>query len=432
MTRRLLLNFNIDPIGHHHAAWRHPDTDPRLATDFEYYARLTTHAEDAGVDAVFIADGLSHRAGDTWNPVLGFEPFTLFSGLAARTNRIGLILTVSSTFSPPYTVARQFASLEHLSGGRSGMNIVTTTSDAAARNYGLDALPDHPTRYRRAHEFTRVLVDLWRSWDADALAPDAAANRFVRDGAVRPIDHVGEFYRIDGPLNSPRSPQGRPVIVQAGSSEDGRDFAARHADVVYTISQSLDTAQEFYRDVKGRAAGAGRDPGQVKILLGVRVLVEPERAAARAKAAELNDLLPYEHKLAGISRILEVDLTTLAPDDPLPPLPAPRDGHRFQTQLVMVRALVEHGEVRTAQDLIERLDGGQGVSSITGDPGDVADHLEEWFAEGAADGFTILPQVTQSSGPNVLDLVVPELRRRGLVGDPPPGRTLKERLGLRY
>ncbi|MEV6983218.1 NtaA/DmoA family FMN-dependent monooxygenase [Sphaerisporangium sp. NPDC051017] len=426
---RMLLTFNIDTIGHHHAAWRHPDTDPRRANDFEYYAHLAVLAEDAGVHSVFIADGVSHDPDNTHAPVLGLEPFTLFSAIAARTSRVGVILTVSSSFSHPYTVARQFASLEHISRGRSGINIVTSTGDAAARNYGLDRLPDHGARYRRAHEFADVITELWDSWDDDALELDAGANRFVRPGAVRRIDHVGENFRVTGPLNSPRGPQGRPVIVQAGSSQDGREFASGRADVVYTISQSLDDAQDFYRDIKQRAAAAGRDPDRVKVLLGIRVLVEDSGTRAREKAAELQDLLPYEQKLAGISRILQTDLTRLAREEPVPPLPEPTDRHQFQTQLVMIRKLIDRGEVKTIGDLIERLDGGQGVSSITGDPVEVADHFEEWFRAGTADGFIILPQITQTSGPNFLRSVLPELRRRGLF-EQSTGGTLKHQLGL--
>lgn len=426
--RRFVLGLNIDPIGHHNGAWRHPATRIERIHDIDYLHQLARLADDNGLDLAFIADGLAYRLGDGEKPVLGFEPLTLFGSIAAVTRQVGLVCTVSSTYTEPYNLARAISSLDRLSKGRVAWNVVTTANDAAALNFGRAGLPPHADRYRRAHEYLQVVDALWTGWEADAVIADRTGGRFVDAAKVHPANHHGEFFDVAGPLNLPRSPQGRPLIVQAGASEDGRDFAARHADVVYAVSQRLEDAQEYYRDIKRRAQAQGRRAEDVLVVMSIRVLVEADAAAARAREAELAALVPVEQTLARISQMIGVELGGHDLDAPVPPLPAPESIETFQTQLRMFRNLVASGEVRTLRELAIRLNGGQGVLSVAGDGVEVADQLQAWFEAGAADGYMILPQQTQVDAANFVDLVLPELRQRGLFRPREGAPTLRERL----
>ena len=292
--RQLSLNLFIYPNGHHEAAWRHPQSVPEFSMDIGYYQQLALRAEREKLDAIFFADSPSLSESGREGVRIRFEPITWLAAIAAVTQRIGLIATASTTYSEPYNLARSFSALDHLSKGRAGWNIVTTSMAAAAANFGLDEHPSAHDRYAQAEEFVQVASDLWDSWEDDALVLDKAGGVFADSDKVHSINHIGTHYKVKGPFNSPRSPQGRPVQVQAGSSEDGRDFASRHAEAIFTAHQTLQSATEFANDIRARAQAVGRDPRQLKILPGISPYIASTEAEARRKFDELNELvLPH-------------------------------------------------------------------------------------------------------------------------------------------
>jgi FMN-dependent oxidoreductase (nitrilotriacetate monooxygenase family) len=354
----------------------------------------------------------------------------LLTALAMATDRIGLIATASTTYNAPYNLARRFASLDHVSGGRAGWNIVTTAERGSAQNFGLDDRPAHRERYRRAAEFVDVSVRLWDSWEDGAEIGDKTAGLYADTGRIHPVDYAGEFLRVRGPLNVPRSPQGRPLLVQAGSSEDGREFAARYAEAIFTAQQTLEDAQRFYADIKQRARRLGRDPDQVKILPGIVPVIGSTEAEARALDAELEELIIPEYGLAQLSRVLEVPAETLKLDQPLPEdvFSRPRvEG--AQSRFDLVTELGKR-EKLTVRQLIARLGGGRGHRTFTGTPQQVADTIEDWFDRGAADGFNVMPPVLPSGLEVFAEHVLPIIRKRGLFRTGYAGRTLREHYGL--
>ncbi|MGF7035066.1 FMN-dependent oxidoreductase (nitrilotriacetate monooxygenase family) [Paenibacillus mucilaginosus] len=427
---QLHLNLFLAPLGHHEAAWRHPGSEPRRLTEFALYQEIVRKAEAAKLDSIFLADrvaaspeSLRHGA------VGGLEPLTLLSALSVVTSRIGLIGTVSTSFNEPFNLARRLASLDHLSGGRAGWNIITSGTDGEARNFGLHEIPGHAVRYERAREFLEVAVKLWDSWEDDAVLADQAAGLFADTSKVHPVRHEGTYFRVDGPLNLQRSPQGRPLLVQAGSSEDGRSFAAEYAEAIFTAQQTLADAQAFYTDVKARAARFGRDPQTVKILPGICPVIGATEEEAREKEARLHELSNPQHSLLQLSNRLGIDLTGYPLDAPFPELPEPEAvrGHQSRARLI---AELARSEGLTLRGLLERLAGGRGHRTFTGTPVQVADQLEAWFRGGAADGFNVMPQLTHEGLPDFLDKVVPELQRRGLFRTEYSGSTLREHYRL--
>jgi FMN-dependent oxidoreductase (nitrilotriacetate monooxygenase family) len=322
------MHFNLFIIdtGHHEASWRLPGSDPLAHIDVDYHERLARIAEAAKFDSVFLADSPVLWNDPGRRPSGRLEPIMLLTALARATQRIGLIATASTSYNDPYNLARRFASLDLISGGRAGWNIVTTAGDDAARNFGLDAQPAHAERYQRAAEFVEVSRKLWDSWEDDAVVADAVRGVHTEADRVHTIDHVGRFFRVRGPLNLPRSPQGHPVLVQAGSSEDGKEFAARYAEAVFTAQQTLAEGQAFYADLKRRAAAVGRDPGGVKILPGIVPVLGSTEAAAKALEAELDRLIVAEHARNRLAALLRVEPERLALDRELPDdLPAGDD-----------------------------------------------------------------------------------------------------------
>jgi FMN-dependent oxidoreductase (nitrilotriacetate monooxygenase family) len=279
--RQLHFNAFLMSCGHHEAAWRLPESDPSASLEVSYWTNLARIAERGTFDSVFLADGPALWGHARFRPGGALEPTVLLTALAGATSRIGLIATASTSYNHPYNLARRFASLDHVSGGRAGWNIVTTATAAAAQNFGLDDNPAHAERYRRAAEFTDVSIRLWDSWEDGAELGDKAAGVYADDSRIHEIDYQGEFFKVRGPLNVPRSPQGRPLLVQAGSSHDGREFAARYAEAVFTAQQTLGDAQEFYADLKARVRRLGRDPDQVKILPGLVPAIGSTEAEAR-------------------------------------------------------------------------------------------------------------------------------------------------------
>lgn len=421
------LNAFLMGVGHHDAAWRHPRTNPERITDLGHFQELARTAERGRLDSLFLADGLTLWGNARYNAVGGFEPVTLLSALAASTEHIGLIATVSTTFNEPYHVAREFASLDHLSGGRAGWNIVTSGNVNEARNFGLDEHVAHGRRYERAHEFLEVAVKLWDSWHDDAVVIDR--ERGVYAEGVRAIEHHGEHFRVAGPLNVQRSPQGHPLLVQAGSSEDGKEFAARHAEAVFTAQQTLADGQAFYADLKSRLTAYGRQHGDVKILPGICPVLGGTEREARALEDELTALQVPEYGLQQLSGMVGVDLSGLPLDGPLPQLPAETDINGNKSRFTLVSELARRDGLSLRQ-LIARLGGGRGHRVFAGTPEQVADQLEEWFTQGAADGFNIMPPHLPGGLADFVDHVVPVLQRRGLFRTEYTGRTLREHYGI--
>ncbi|WP_406264212.1 LLM class flavin-dependent oxidoreductase [Streptomyces sp. NBC_00191] len=427
--RQFHLNAFLMNAGHHDAAWRHPRTQPERITDISYFQELARTAERGRLDSLFLADGVALWGNARYNAVGGFEPLTLLSALAVATEHIGLIATVSTTFNEPFHVARKFASLDHISGGRAGWNIVTSGNVAEARNFGREEHLEHALRYERAAEFLDVTKQLWDSWRDDAPVVDRARGVYSEEGAVAPIDHRGTHFRVDGPLNVQRSPQGHPLLVQAGSSEDGKEFAARYAEAVFTAQQTLADGQTFYKDLKSRLAKYDRRPDQLKILPGICPVIGATEAEARALEDELTGLQVPEYGLQQLSGMLGTDLSGLPLDGPLPELPEERDINGNKSRFTLVADLARR-ERLTIRQLIARLGGGRGHRVFAGTPEQIANQLEEWFTQGAADGFNIMPPYLPGGLDDFVDQVIPLLQDRGLFRTEYSGRTLREHYGL--
>jgi FMN-dependent oxidoreductase (nitrilotriacetate monooxygenase family) len=428
--RQLSLNLFIYPGGHHEAAWRYKGSEPHRVFDISYYQELARRAEAAKFDAIFFADGPALADNIRYASRFRLEPITWLSAIAAVTSRIGLIATASTTYTEPYNLARLFASLDHLSSGRAGWNIVTTSAPQAAQNFGLPEHPPHGERYERAKEFLDIVTKLWDSWEDDALVIDPASGIFADADKIHAIDHVGKHFRVRGPLNTARSPQGRPVYVQAGSSDDGRAFAARFAEAIFTAHQTLSSAQQFYADIKKRAKAFDRNPEHVRILPGISPFVGSTGAEARRIQEEFDDLIQPEYSLAQLRQMIGVDLSGHDLDGPFPrhlvDTKAPRGvASRFQ----LVIDIVDR-EQPTIRQLLRRLAGGRGHWVIAGTPEEIADSIQQWFEGGAADGFNVMPPWLTGGFDAFVEHVVPILRKRGLFREEYSGTTLRDHYGL--
>ncbi|AOJ71758.1 MULTISPECIES: LLM class flavin-dependent oxidoreductase [Burkholderia] len=426
--RQLHLNVNILHSGFVPSAWRVDDADPRAFVDVAHYVRVARIAEAAKFDAVFLADNASIVDQIDFRPITALEPTILLATIAGATTRIGLIGTASTSYNEPFNLARRFASLDHASAGRAGWNIVTTADPGSARNFGLDAVPDHAQRYARAAEFVEIVKALWDSWDDDALVADKARGVFVDTAKVRPIAHRGAHFRVRGPLNLPRPPQGHPVLVQAGGSADGRAFAARHAEAVFCASQSFDEALGYARELKAAAAGLGR--GDVKVLPGLTTIIGATEADALRRRDALVDLIPLRYGLNRLAGTLGVPVERLAPDAPLPDdlaLPDGGNGNHTFFHATLASARRHRYKVR---ELLREMAGGGGHRVIVGTPEQIADDIAHWFEAGAADGFNLMPDVLPGGLQDFVDGVVPILQRRGLFRTEYEGTTLRDHLGL--
>lgn len=423
------LNAFLMGVGHHEAAWRHPHTTESDVLNVGHFQNLGRLAERGKLDSVFFADGLAVGANIARNTQSVFEPITLLSAIATATEHIGLIATASTSYNNPYTLARAFASLDHISGGRAGWNIVTSAGADEAANFGLDGIPEHRVRYARADEFVRVSLQLWDSWEPGSLVLDPAAGQFADPDKVHQIHHDGDQFRVRGPLNVPRSPQGRPLLVQAGSSDAGKDFAARYAEAVFTAQRTLPDGKQFYRDLKTRVTRFGRSPDELKILPGVVPFLGSTQAEADALEREFTELISPDYALRQLSNMLGIDVTQHDLDHPLPPLGDVTvvEGHKSRFQLV--KDLAER-EQPTLRELIAKLGGGRGHRTFAGTPEALADDIERWVTGGAADGFNIMPPYLPGGLEDFVDHVVPILQRRGLFRTEYTGRTLRGNYGL--
>ncbi|KTB61885.1 LLM class flavin-dependent oxidoreductase [Pseudomonas syringae] len=430
-ARQMKLGAFLMATGHHVAAWRHADVPADAGLDFKHYRHLARVAEAAKFDALFVADSVAAATGDIASRMARsdyFEPLTLLSALSAVTDHIGLIATATTTYNEPYHVARKFASLDHLSGGRAGWNLVTSDAAAEAQNFGRAEHVGHPERYSRAREFHQVVTGLWDSWADDAFIRDKASGEYYDPARLHVLDHVGEHFSVKGPLNVARSPQGQPVVVQAGSSEAGRDLAAQTAEVVFTAQTSLASAQAFYADIKGRLRAYGRDAASLKIMPGVFIVVAETEALAKEKFESFQRLVEPQVGVALLGRMLgNFDLSGYPLDGPLPELPLTDSGQRSRQKLLTELADQEN---LTLAQLGRRIAGGRGHYSLIGTPAQIADELQVWFEQGAADGFNVLVPHLPGGLEDVAQLLVPELQRRGLFRREYEGTTLRDNLGL--
>lgn len=433
-SRQMKLGAFLPAPGHHVAAWRHPDAVPHGGLDFPYYLDIVREAERGLMDMVFLSDGVGIRTHydsidelSRWGRVVQFEPLTLLSALAVHTTNIGLTATASTTYNEPFHLARKFASLDYLSKGRAGWNVVTSVTDLEAWNFNLDHQPDHETRYRRAHEFMEVVTALWDSFTDDAFLFDKGAGRLFDPSKLRIAHHRGEFFKVRGPLNVARPPQGRPVIIQAGASPDGQDFAARWAEVIFTAQNNVDDARLFRDAIRSRAAALGRNPDQLLVMPGVFVVIGASHAEAVDAYEQLQELVDPIVGLGLLTGLLgDIDASAFPLDEPLPPLP--------ETQGSQSRQRLLYEEARTKKMTVRQLylaaAGGRGHWSLIGAPVEIADQLQSWFESSAADGFNVMPAMLPNSLRQFVDYVVPILQTRGLYRTHYEGATLRNHLNL--
>lgn len=431
---QMRLGAFLYPSGHHIAAWRHPDAKADAGIDFQHYVALARAAEAAKFDLIFLADGVGTRGENVdflsrtaHSYQAQFEPITLLSALAAVTERIGLVGTASTSFNEPYHVARKFASLDHISGGRAGWNLVTSSSEYEAHNFNRDHHLAHAERYQRAEEFADVVAGLWDSWDDDAFLYDKASGRFYEPSRRHVLGHKGTHFSVRGPLNVSRPPQGHPVVVQAGSSEPGKELAARSGEVVFTAQQTLDDAVAFYADLKGRLVRYGRQPDDLKIMPGVFPVVGRSESEAREKFEALQALIDPVVGLALVSGLTGTDLSGYPLDGPIPELAA-TNGSKSRQGLMLDLARRENLTIR---QLYQRVAGARGHWQVIGTPEQIADALEARFLAHGADGYNVMAPILPGGLTDFIELVLPELRKRGLFRSEYAGTTLREHLGLR-
>lgn len=428
--RQLHLGAFMRPVSIHTGAWRYPGAYPDANFNFGHLKRFAQKLEAGKFDTFFMADHLAVlnmpvEALKRSHTVTSFEPFTLLSALAGATEHIGLVATASTTFDAPYHIARRFASLDHISGGRAGWNIVTTANPDAALNFGLEDHVEHDERYDRAREFYDVVTGLWDSFADDAFIRDRESGLYFDPGKMRVLNHKGPHLSVRGPLNIARPPQGWPVIVQAGASDAGRQLAAETAELVFAAHNTLAAGQAFYADIKARMDKIGRNPDHLKILPGVLTVVGESDEEAREKRALLDSFVHYDSAIASLSIALGHDASRFDPDAPLPDIPetnASKSGRERAINLA-------RSENLTVRQLAQRL-GGYGGLAFVGTPKTIADRMEQWLVERGSDGFNVMFPYLPEGLDDFVDKVVPELQRRGLFRREYQGKTLRENLGL--
>ena len=429
--RMMRLGALMRPVSIHTAAWRYPDGLPDANFNFQHLKRFTQKLEQGCFDAFFMADHLAvlNMPLDALKrsaTVTSFDPLVLLPALAAVTEHIGLMATASTTYNEPYHVARRFASLDHISGGRAAWNVVTSGNPDESRNFGFEEHLEHDERYRRAREFFQVVTDLWDSWADDAFIRDVDNGIYFDPDRMRVPDHRGEYFNVRGPLNIARPVQGWPVIVQAGQSEAGRQFAAELAEVVFSGISRLESAQQYYADVRARAEAHGRNPDHLKILPGAFVVVGDSEQEAREHKERLDSLVHADSGVGTLSSMLDYDLSGVDLDGPLPDMPPTNASHTARNSLVDKA----RRENRTVRQMAQYVGGSFGANEMIGTPAMIADQMEAWFSGGACDGFNVMFPFLPAGLDAFVDQVVPELQRRGLFRTRYEGRTLRENLGL--
>jgi alkanesulfonate monooxygenase len=432
---QLRLGAFFNPTGHHVASWRHPTAQADAGINFKHYVEIAQTAERAKFDMIFLADNVCVREAKmealsrSAQYIANFEPITLISALAGVTERIGLTCTASTSYNEPFHVARKFASLDHISGGRAGWNLVTSGMAAEAANFSREAHYGHAERYERANEFAEIVTALWDSWDDDAFIRDKQSGLMFEPSKMHALNHKGKHFKVRGPLNIPRSPQGHPVIVQAGTSDDGMDVAARFAEVIFSAHLTMESCQQYFKEIKTRAQDKfGRNPDHLKVMPGLSAYVGRTAEEAEEKFAYQNSLMHEVVAREILSTVLgNVDLTPYDFDGPLPDnLPmsnASQSTFKYVTEL----AKKDNLSMRAIAQVVA---GARAKMVVKGTPKQIADHMEQWFIEEAADGFNIMPPHLPGSLNDFAELVIPELQRRGLFRTEYTGRTLREHLGL--
>jgi len=424
--RQLKLGHMIEGAGRTWTDWRHPDATPGASTSFKYYKRSAQLAEQGKFDFLFIADSLSINEKSSPHYLNRFEPITILSALAAVTDHIGLVATLTVTYSEPFNVARQFASLDHISGGRAGWNVVTSWLEGSAANFGKEEHPAHDVRYRLAAEYLDVVQGLWDSWEDDALVHDKASGRFFDPAKLNTLGHKGEFLSVKGPLNIARSAQGQPVIFQAGASEDGRNFAAKRADAVFVGHGDIEEARSYYADVKARAAGFGRDPDDLFILPAIAPIIGSTEAEANARWQERAELVSIESALAMLGRSFnDHDFSAYDLDAPFPDVFSHGFNSSQSATLKIAKAVQEEG--LTLRQVALRFATPKG--ELVGTPEQIANRFEDWFRTRASDGF-VVGEPIPGQFKILIEEVVPILQKRGLFREEYEGETFRESLGI--
>ena len=430
MAKQLHLGAFMRPVSIHTGAWRYPGALPDANFSLAAIQRFIRSLEAAKFDYFFMADhlgvlNLPRQALMRSHTVTSFEPFTLLSALAGVTERIGLVATASTTYDEPFHVARRFASLDHISGGRTGWNVVTTSNPDSSRNFGLETQPDHAARYHRAREFHDVVTGLWDSFADDAFVMDAEKGIYFDPARMRALNHKGEHFSVTGPLNIARPVQGWPVIFQAGASDPGRQLAAETAEAVFAAESTLEGSKAYYDDVKGRAATVGRNPDHIKIMPAVFLVVGDTVEEAQAKRAKLDSLVHYDSGIHSLSGMLGHDVSSFDPDGPLPDIPesnASKSSRRFMIELARAENL-------TIRQLAAKA-GSYGGLAFVGTAKTIADEMQHWLEQGACDGFTTMFPYLPEGLEDFTGKVVPELQARGLFRTEYEGETLRDHLGL--
>ncbi|UQZ82229.1 Nitrilotriacetate monooxygenase component A [Paenibacillus konkukensis] len=427
--RHLKIGVFLAGTGHHVASWRHPKAQADGSINLDYFKELAKTAERGKLDMLFLADSLSITADSHPNVLARFEPFTLLASLAGVTSKIGLAATASTTYSEPFHVARQFASLDHISGGRAAWNVVTSSIELTALNFTKEEHLEHSQRYKRAEEFVEVVKGLWDSWEEGALIRDKEAGVYFEPDKLHELNHKGEFFSVRGPLNVPRPPQGHPVIIQAGSSEPGQHLAARTAELIFTTQNNLKDAQAFYESVKSKVVSYGRAPEDVGIMPGIFPILGETEEEAKAKYQELQDLIIPSVGLKILSGYLGgFDLSQYPLDGPVPDLDQ-LEVNAVKSRFQLIKDMVKRDNL-TIRQLYQYIAGSRGHHIFVGTPVQLADKMEEWFTQGACDGFNLMPPLLPEGLELFVDKVVPILQERGLFRTEYEGSTLRDHLGL--
>ena len=431
---KMAIGMSIRGLGYHPAAWRHPDVPADGTLRFDHYARSAIAAERGKCDLLFFADGIGVRERDIPEgslnrmgyEIVEMEPMTLLPALAVVTKNIGLVTTASTTYIEPYNIARKFATLDLISNGRAGWNVVTSWSDAEAKNFGREEQLDYDTRYARAAEFVDVVRGLWDTWEENAFPFDKQNARFFDEKKFHTLNHKGRFFSVRGPLNVARSPQGHPIVVQAGASEQGRELAAATADIVYAIYGTKEAGRAYYENIKGRMAKYGRAREDLKVLPALRPVVARTQQEAQAKFDQLQELLD---PLVGLNRLSGAfgDLSGFPLDGPVPIDERGPTGIRSQAQNLIDRVKRENPTIRQLYEQVA----GKGGFCLIGTPVQIVDVMQDWFESEACDGFNITPTHLPTGCEDFVELITPELQRRGLFRTEYEGRTLRENLGLK-
>lgn len=431
-SRQMSIGMNILGFGAHSAAWRLKEAPASALLEVGYFQRIARISERGTLDAIFLADGAALGGDVSQHPVGRLEPSVLLTAVALATQYIGVITTASSTYNEPYNLARRIASVDHISGGRAALNVVTNAGDAVAQNFGLSGAPLHLDRYARADEFMEVVGKLWDSWEDDAILADADSGRYADPTKVHEINHQGQHFSVRGPLNVPRTPQGRPVVFQAGSSEGGKALGSRHADAIFTTQTTLADGQAFYQEMKKRAKAWGRNPEHLKIMPGLSTVIGSTEAEANARFDTLNQYVGEHGVIAQVANRLGIPVAELEVDAPLPwnRIGAVHEFERGSHGFLEAQLNLARQENLTVRELSRRILVGHRL--LVGTPEQVADSLEHWFRAGAADGFNIMPDSFPSGVEVFVDEVVPLLRKRGLFRHEYTGMTLRHHLGLPY